>query len=229
MSKSPVKTPTLQRRQFHQVAAAATIAAIPLLAWSPAVLAQGAPPKAGKDYMVLDKPVPTDMPAGKIEVIEFFWYSCPHCFAFEPAFERWAKTLPADVVMKRVPVFFRDDFFPQQKLYYALEEMGLVDKLHTKVFDAIHTQKQPLNRDDTITAWVVKQGVDKAKFLAAYNSFSVNAKAKRAAQIQDQYKLEGVPAIGVAGKYYIDGNLAGNMDRALVVADYLVAQVRKGA
>lgn len=224
-----IQKASMQRRQFHQAAAAATLAAVSGLAWSPSAFAQNAPPKAGKDYLVLDKPATTDVPAGKIEVIEFFWYSCPHCYAFEPAFERWAKALPADVVLKRVPVFFRDDFFPQQKLYYALEAMGLVDRFHTKVFDAIHKEKLQLTTDAAITAWMVKQGVDKAKFLEAYNSFSVNSKAKRAAQIQDQYKVEGVPAMGVAGKFYIDGNLAGSMDRALVVADYLIAQTRKGA
>lgn len=227
MSKrSTLSSHGAHRRQFHLAAVAA--AALPL-GWSPAALAQSATPKAGKDYLVLDKPVDTEAPAGKIEVIEFFWYSCPHCFAFEPAFERWAKALPPNVMLQRVPVHFRDDFFPQQKLYYALEAMGKVDELHTKVFNAIHKEHLPLNTDAAITAWVVKQGVDKAKFLEAYNSFSVNTKAKRAAQIQDQYKVEGVPALGVAGKYYIDGSLAGSMERALVVADYLIAQTKKGA
>jgi thiol:disulfide interchange protein DsbA len=227
MSKpSPLSSHGAHRRQFHLAAVAA--AALPL-GWSSAALAQSAPPKAGKDYIVLDKPVDTEAPAGKVEVIEFFWYSCPHCFAFEPAFEHWAKALPSNVMLRRVPVHFRDDFFPQQKLYYALVAMGKVDELHTKVFDAIHKEHLPLNTDAAITAWIVKQGVDKAKFLEAYNSFSVNTNAKRAAQIQDEYKVEGVPALGVAGKYYIDGNLAGSMDRALVVADYLIAQTKKSA
>lgn len=227
MSKrSPLSSHGARRRQFHMAAVAA--AALPL-AWTPEALAQGAPPKAGKDYLVLDKPVDTEAPAGKVEVIEFFWYSCPHCYAFEPAFERWVKALPPYVMLRRVPVHFRDDFFPQQKLYYALEAMGKVDELHTKVFDAIHKEHLPLNRDDTIIAWVAKQGVDKAKFLEAYNSFSVNTKAKRATQLQDEYKLEGVPALGVAGKYYIDGTLTGSMERALVVADYLIAQNKKAA
>ncbi|WP_198971350.1 thiol:disulfide interchange protein DsbA/DsbL [Xylophilus sp. ASV27] len=218
----------LNRRKFNLSAATAAVAATALpLAWTAPARAQGAAPKAGKDYVVLKKPVAVDAPAGKVEVVEFFWYNCPHCAAFEPAFERWAKAQPADVTIKRVPVFFRDDFLPQQKLFYALEALGKVPELHVKVFTAIHTERQQLNRDGQITDWVAKQGVDKAKFLEAYNSFSVAAKVKRAAQLQDQYQIEGVPALGIAGLYTTDGSMAGSMDRALQVTDLLIAEARK--
>jgi thiol:disulfide interchange protein DsbA len=174
----------------------------------------------------LGKPVPTEAPVGKIEVIEFFWYNCPHCNAFEPTLAAWTKALPNDVSFHRVPIAFRDDFAPQQKLFYALEAMGLVDKLQARVFAAIHDEKQNLASVDAITNWVVKQGVDKAKFSEQFNSFSVNTKASRARQMQDAYQIEGVPALGVAGLFYTDGALAKNMDRALSVVDYLVAQSR---
>lgn len=212
----------MKRREFTGAMAATALGA------AGAAWAQGRPPQDGGEYTSLDRQVPVEAPAGKIEVIEFFWYSCPHCNAFEPRLEAWIKRAPKDVVVRRVPVRFRDDFVPQQKLYYTLEAMGKVDEIHGKVFVAIHAQRQPLNTQDAIVAWIEKQGVDKAKFLEHYNSFSVQTKASRAAQLQDAYKVAGVPAIGVAGRFYTDGTMAANMDRALQVTDYLIAQVRAG-
>ncbi|QJW83430.1 thiol:disulfide interchange protein DsbA/DsbL [Ramlibacter terrae] len=184
-------------------------------------------PEEGKEYRKLDKQLPVEAPAGKIEVVEFFWYSsCPHCNAFEPKLVSWIRNRGPDVFVRRVPVAFRDDFVPQQRLFYALEAMNKLD-LHSKVFEAIHGQKNPLNREEMIPAFVAKNGVDQAKFKELYNSFAISTKARRAAQLQDAYKVEGVPAPGVAGRYYVDAELAGNMDKALVVTDYLVAEARK--
>jgi protein dithiol oxidoreductase (disulfide-forming) len=186
-------------------------------------------PEEGKDYLKLDKPVPVDAPPGKIEVIEFFWYSCPHCNHFEPTLNAWLKSRkPADVAFRRVPVAFRDDFVPQQRLYYTLEAMGKLDELHDKVFDAIHREHLPTNREDSILAFAEKNGLDRKKFQDLYNSFGISAKARRATQLQDAYKVQGVPALGIAGRYYTDGELTGDMDRALQVVEYLVAQVRTG-
>jgi thiol:disulfide interchange protein DsbA len=140
----------------------------------------------------------------------------------------WIKSLPKDVAFRRAPVAFRDDFVPQQRLYFALEAMGLVEKLHAKVFAAIHGEKQDLSKAAAITDWVAKQGVDMAKFNQQYNSFSVATKATKAAQLQNAYKVEGVPALGVAGRYYVDGTLAKSMDRALKVVDQLITGVRSG-
>jgi thiol:disulfide interchange protein DsbA len=170
--------------------------------------------------------VAVEAPAGKIEVVEFFWYSCPHCNAFEPKLNAWLKKLPPDVSFRRVPVAFRDDFVPQQRLYYTLEAMGKVDELHDKVFDAIHQQHQPTDREDRILAFAEKNGLDRAKFQELYNSFGVATKARKAKQLQDDYEVDGVPALGVAGRYYTDGTLAGGMDRALFVVDYLIGQAR---
>ena len=191
-------------------------------------LAQAKPPQAGVDFLVVEKPVAVEAPAGKIEIVEFFWYSCPHCSVFEPTFDAWAKRVPKDVVVRRVPVAFQDSFVPQQRLFYALEAMGLLETLHKKVFAAIHAEKQNLAKADAIADWVAKQGVDKAKFLEQFNSFSVSTKATRGTQLQNAYRVEGVPALGVAGRYYTDGTLAKSMDRALVVVDFLAAQVRSG-
>jgi len=214
----------MNRREFSAGAACVLGTAalgLPGLAW-----AQGKKPEDGVEYMTLDKRVNSDAPPGKIEVIEFFWYSCPHCNAFEPRLNAWIQRLPADVVVKRVPVAFRDDFVPQQRLFYALEALGKLD-LHPKVFQAIHSERIPLQREDQIADWVDKQGLDKAKFRELYNSFSVSTKARRATQLQDQFKVSGVPALGIAGRYYTDGDLARNMERALQVTDYLIAETRK--
>jgi protein dithiol oxidoreductase (disulfide-forming) len=215
----------MNRREFS-VAAACTVA-LASLGLPGSVLAQVRKPDDGTDYRTLDKPVAVEAPAGKIEVIEFFWYSCPHCNAFEPKLVNWIKKLPADVAMRRVPVAFRDNFVPQQRLYYTLETLGKLDELHAKVFHTIHAERQMIDNEATIVAWAEKNGLDKAKFVEVYNSFSVQTKARRATQLQDAYKVQGVPAIGIAGRYYTDGELTGNMDRALQVTDYLIAEVRK--
>ena len=218
----------MKRRDFS-LATLSTAAAVGGLTWNAPAFAQG-PAKfvAGKDYLKLDRVVATDAEAGKIQLIEFFWYSCPHCNAFEPTFAQWVKNAPKDVVVQRVPVAFRDDFAPQQRLFYALEAMGLLEKLHGKVFQAVHVERLPLNTDASILAWIEKQGVDKTKFADAAKSFGVASKLKRAVQLQNDFKIEGVPSLGVAGKYYIDGTLAGSMERALQVAESLLTQVRQG-
>ena len=215
----------MKRRDFSYRVGAAL--AVPMLGLSTAQ-AQAKKPEAGTDYRVLDKPAAVEAPAGKVEVVEFFWYSCPHCNMFEPTLDAWIKRLPKDVAVRRVPVAFRDDFVPQQRLFYALEAMGLVEKLHAKVFAAIHVEKQTLAKPEPIADWMAKQGVDKAKFLEQFNSFSVSTKASRATQLQNAYKVEGVPALGTAGRYYTDGTLAKSMERGLQITDFLVAEIRAG-
>ncbi len=214
----------MKRREFSLTSASVLTGSA--LAISPlgSAFAQGKPPVAGADYLVLDKPVPTESQAGKVEVIEFFWYACPHCFAFEPALNAWLKKLPKNVAFRRVPVVFQDSFIPPQKLYYTLEAMGQLEALHSKVFTAIHVDRQKLDKDNLVLDWAVKQGLDKAKFLETYNSFSVTTKVRKAAQLQQAYNVAGVPAIGVAGRYYTDGSQAQSMERALTIVDYLVAQ-----
>lgn len=216
----------MKRRDFF---AGATTLAAGAYALSPGVLqAQAAAPQAGKDFVKLGKPAPVEAPAGKIEIVEFFWYSCPHCNAFEPTLANWIKRLPKDVAFRRVPIAFQSSFVPQQQLFYALEAMGLIEKLHAKVFAAIHAEKQNLTTTEAIAEWVAKQGVDKAAFLAQFNSFSASNKASRAKQLMTAYEVEGVPALGVAGRFYTDGSMAKSMERALQVTEFLTAEVRAG-
>ena len=212
----------MKRREF--VATAAMLAAGTAALLPATLLAQA--PLEGKNFVKLGQAAPTEAAAGKIEVLEFFWYNCPHCSAFEPVLAAWAMKLPKDVVFRRVPIAFRDDYVPQQKLYYALEAMGLLETLHAQVFSAIHGQRQNLVSAESITEWVVKQGVDRTRFVANFSSFSTGAKASRARQLMTAYQIEGVPAVGVAGRFYTDGSMAGSMNGALNVADFLIALVR---
>ncbi|MEQ6435371.1 thiol:disulfide interchange protein DsbA/DsbL [Comamonas sp. w2-DMI] len=215
----------MKRRNFSLAASAAAASALTL--GTSASWAQAAAPKEGKDYVKLAKPAQVSAPAGKVEVIEFFWYNCPHCNAFEPQFAAWKNAAPADVVVHRVPVAFNASFVPQQKLYYTLEGMNLVNTMHAKVFHAIHVERINLSKEDQIFDWMGKQGVDMAKFKEMFGSFSVANQVRKATQLQQEYDLEGVPALGVAGRYYTDGTKAGNMTNVLRVVDQLIASSRK--
>jgi protein dithiol oxidoreductase (disulfide-forming) len=218
----------MKRREFSATAAATVAASgLAVLGLPLGAVAQTKPPQEGIDYLVLDKPQATEAPKGQIEVVEFFWYSCPHCNQFEPQLEEWIKRKPKDVAVRRVPVAFRDNFEPQQRLYYTLEALGKLADLHPKVFYAIHVEKNALATEDAIAAWAVKQGLPRPKFTEMYNSFAVSTKARKATQLQNAFKVEGVPALGVAGLYYTDATLAKSMGQALLVAEYLIGITRK--
>lgn len=202
--------------------------------------AAGASPSSpvnGTDYRTLDKAQATS--AGKkVDVAEFFWYSCPHCNALEPTLEAWVKKNADRINFKRVPVIFRDTFIPQQKLYYTLEAMGLVDTLHAKVFRAIHAERQRLDTDKQIADFIAKQGVDMKKFNDTYNSFGVQAKVRQAAQLQNDYQIDGVPTIAVDGRYLTSPSIVGAglgnrpeqvlFDATTQVLDFLVTKSAAG-
>lgn len=215
----------MKRRDFSL-----TAASLGLLPFAATVHAQGAAPKAGTDYIVLGKRAPVESPADKVEVVEFFSYNCPHCAAFEPTLEPWIKALPPYVTFKRIPVpFVGNDTEVKQRLYYTLEAMGKVDEFQLKIFQAIHGERQRLFGDDAILAWVAKQpGLDAKKFGDLFKSFTVVGKAKRATQVTADYQVAGVPALGVAGRWYVDGDTAGSLPKALQVCQYLVGEARKG-
>ena len=216
----------MKRREFSSslIGSGASIAA---LGWLAPARAQGGPVE-GTHYVRLSQPVPAG-PVGKIEVIEFFWYGCPHCNAFESTLEPWVKQLPADVAFHRVPVAFSaEPFVAHQRIFYALDSLGLVAAMHRKVFYAIHNDRLRLDKPADISAFMARNGVDAAKFIEAYDSFSVQGKAKQAAQQAAAYKIDGVPAIGIHGRYYTSGSLAGTNEKALAVADFLIQRVRKG-
>jgi len=212
----------MKRREFSLSAAsvAATLS-LPVLAQQPSF-------EEGKNYTKLNTPAATEAPQGQVEVLEFFWYSCAHCNSFEPLIEQWLKTTPDYLHLRRIPVAFNASFVPQQKLYYALEGMGKLQELHTKVFRAIHVERQRLNKDNLIFAWIDRQNeIDLSVFKEMYNSFGVANQVRKATQLQDTFKVEGVPSMGVAGRYYIDGGMAGSMENVLRVVEYLADKERK--
>lgn len=218
----------MNRRDFTRQAAAAAggLGVSQLL--SGAAQAQAAAPVEGKNFVRLERPAPVSAPAGKIEVVEFFWYGCPHCHHLEPALNAWVAKLPPDVVFKRVPVAFRENpFVAHQRLYYAIEALGLTAELHGKVFRAIHAEQARLDKPELIAEFVARQGVDKDKFMAAYNAFAMQTKLAQARSLAEAYKLDGVPTLGVAGRYFTSLALNATPEKTLVVADFLIAQVRK--
>jgi thiol:disulfide interchange protein DsbA len=136
------------------------------------------------------------------------------------------KKLPSNISFKRVPVAFQEAAVPLQKLYYTLEAMGKVNEMQRKVFTAIHADKQNLNTPDSIVAWAVKQGFDEKKFVETFNSFAVNTKVSKAKQLVNDYKIQGVPSLGIAGKFYTEGGLAKGMTRALQVVEFLANETK---
>lgn len=215
----------VKRRQFLGALGAAAAATAALTAIKPAQ-AQLKTPDAGIDYKEVKPPQPTDSP-GKIEVIEFMWYGCPHCNAFEPALTPWIQKLPADVAFKRVPAQFSPVWVQHAKLFYALDALGEENRLHKKVFDSIHVDNLRLDQDAEMINWAGKNGIDKAKFTDALKSFAVAGKLRRAAQMVSAYQLDGVPTMAVNGKYLAAPSMVGSEDRALQVVDYLIDVERK--
>ena len=212
----------MQRRDFSRAALGLGLTSVVGGAARPA-WAQPAGLREGTDYRRLGKPAPVDAPAGQVEVIEFFAYTCVHCFNFEPIFTEWKKKAPPHVSVKRSPVGFNASFEPLQKLYFTLEAMGQLDTLHDRVFKAIHTDRQRLNNAEAITAWVAAQGVDKAQFTQVFNSFAITGKVRRANQLQDAYEVEATPSLGIAGRFYVPGQAA----RTLTIANTLIQEARK--
>jgi protein dithiol oxidoreductase (disulfide-forming) len=194
-----------------------------------AAQAQGGPVE-GRHYVRLAEPAPVTLPSPdkKVEVVEFFWYECPHCNTFEPVLEAWVARLPADVSFRRVPVGFTARHQVGQKAYYAMEEMGVLPTMHARVFAAIHVQGRRLLTDKGYAEFLAANGVDGEKFLATFRGFSVNTKATRARQLADAYKIDGVPAIGVHGRFYTSGTLAGGHAGTLAVTDFLIQRARSG-
>lgn len=180
----------------------------------------------GKDYVEITPAQPVEAPRGKVEVIEFFWYRCPHCADLEPELEAWIKRQPAHVVVRRQPAVLNDSWLPLTRAYYALEAVGQVERLHAEVFKAIHRERIDLNDPNTFFDWAAARGVDRKKLADAYNAFSVNAKAARAKQLSARYKITGVPAFVVNGKYQTSAYLTGGHKELFRVLDALIEQER---
>ena len=191
------------------------IAALLAAPW-PAALAQ-----RGGPYAELNPPQPVES-TGKIEVLEFFWYGCIHCYNLEPRIETWLKTLPKDVEFRRVPAVFNERWGHDAAIFYALEAMGVLDKLHRPLFDAIHRDRLRTDKAEELTPWLQKHGIDPKKFEATVKSFGVQSKTRRAVRLTSDYKIDGTPAMAVQGRYTV-----GAGDGMLDTVNQLVATVRK--
>ena len=158
-------------------------------------------PKNGVEYVTLAQPQPTQAAGKKVEVIEFFMYHCPHCNALEPQFEQWVKKQGDNIVLKRVHIPASGPNDPEAHLYLTLEALGKVDEMHTKVFKAIHVDRIRMKDDATVIDWASKNGIDRASFTNAWNSFGVMTKLRRLSQVVDAYKVDGAPTVVIDGKY----------------------------
>jgi len=183
-----------------------------------------AEPIEGKQYTRLQMAQPTEA-NGKVEVIEFFWYGCPHCADFEPMLQAWVKKLPADVSFRKVPAIFSANWAAGARIYYSLDAMNQLEKLHVAVFDAMVKQRINLIDENILFDWISKQGVDRKKFADVYKSFSVESKVKRAAEMTQEYGFGGVPVLVVGGKYMPTPD-AGSFPDMLRVVDGLIAKNR---
>jgi len=194
-------------------------------------------PKSGVEYVTLAQPQPVQAVGKKVEVIEFFMYHCPHCNALEPQFEQWVKKQGDNIVLRRVHLPFGGPTDPEAHLYVTLEALGKVEQMHAKVFKAIHVDHIRMKDDATVIDWVSKNGIDRAAFVNAWNSFGVMAKLRRLPQVTEAYKVDGAPTIVVDGKYQTSPATVYNSVKAenepqlfqatLQVLDALVAKAAK--
>jgi thiol:disulfide interchange protein DsbA len=172
-------------------------------------------------YETLDTPQPTQNP-DKVEVIEFFWYGCPHCYDFEPIIESWAKKLPANVDFIRIPAAFSDLWAKHAKAFYVAQALGVIDQVHADFFDAVQNKRQKLETEEQLAAFFTAHGVKEADFREAYNSFLVDTKVRQAAVTPARYGVTGVPVLIVNGKYKVDGKSAGSHEKMIEVTNRLI-------
>lgn len=227
------------RRRFTlEIAGAAGLA---WLGASPLLARADAQPAAGKDYLKLSPPVPVSS-GGKIEVIEFFWYGCPHCYALEPEIEPWSEKLPADVLYRLVPYDFgQGPDTPRgvhKRIFYVWESLGLVGAMHKKTFDRFNRDRRPINTLDDMLKFCAENGVDPAKVKAAWSSFGVETKMRQNTTLCDQYQVNSTPTLAIQGRFKTEPAMVGQANpgldehalglKTMAVVDYLIATVRKG-
>ena len=184
--------------------------------------------QAGKEYLVLANPQPTSTD-DKIEVVELFWYGCPHCYRLEPLLAEWQASKPDDVEFIRMPAVLGPSWELLGKAYYTAELLGVNDKVHLALFDALHNDRKKIRDEATVQALFVEQGVSAEDFNSTFNSFAVNVKLNNAKQMTKRYAITGVPTIIINGKYSTSASQAGTNEKAIKVMDYLIVQERPQA
>ncbi len=178
----------------------------------------------GVEYERISPPAPTSVDEGRVEVVEVFWYGCPHCYDFEPYVEQWLTSKPQMAEFIRLPAVLNPSWVTHARAYYALETMGEADRVHKTLFQAMHEQGRRLTDVDSIARFLAQQGVDEEAFRKAYNSLEVQTKLQRAAELQRRYAITGVPSVVVDGQYRTSASQAGSYEEMLKVIDYLVAK-----
>jgi thiol:disulfide interchange protein DsbA len=216
---SPPSRPAT-RRFLHGVAAGALA-----LAAGPG-RAQPAAPREGFEYRAQQPAQPTES-GNRLEVLEFFWYGCPHCFSLESLLREWVRRQPADVALRKVHVALGPSWAPHQQLFYTIEAMGRSAELDDKVFAALHIERLTLDRPEKMADFLGRHGVDRKQFLDTYESFSVKTRQRKATQQASAWGLEGVPGLGVNGRWYTAPSMARGNAQALQVVDWLLEQERK--
>ena len=219
----------IDRRRFSiQLAGAAGAAGLASLGLSPSAAQAQDTYTEGKEYLRAKPPVPTSSP-GKIEVIEFFWYGCPHCYALEPFIEPWVAKLPADVHFRLVPYDFDEALREiHERIFCTWEVLGLVGQMHAKTFERFHRLHKPINSLDDMLKFAGESGLDVAKVKDAWNSFGVQTKMRQAKQTCEQYSVQSTPVMAVQGRFETEPGMAGSAERTLAVTDYLINLARKG-
>jgi thiol:disulfide interchange protein DsbA len=190
-------------------------------------LAQSRQPARGVDYTELSPAQPVET-QGKIEVIEFFWYGCPHCYTLEPLLERWIPQLPADTAFRRVPAVLNPQWGNEAVAFYAFEALNVLPRLHRPFFDALHRDRLKSRDATAMNDWLQKQGVDVKKYEEAAKSFGVQSKVRRATQLSAAYRIDGTPALAVHGRYTVSAEQGRTQQGMLAIVDYLIGVVRKG-
>ena len=182
----------------------------------------------GIDYAVIDPAVPTHVAPGKVEVVEMFWYGCPHCFHFEPYLQKWLADKPDYVAFRHIPAVFRDNVWAlHARAFYTAKLLGIGEKIHEPLFNAIHKQHKQLDTKQELAAFFGKFGIKRQQFDDTFDSFTVAADVAHSKELSRSYGLDGVPTIVVDGKYRISGEMAGTYDRMLKIIDYLVQREHK--
>lgn len=201
-----------------------------------ALLALGATPRAGAqevrarqniEYRLIASPQPTETGAA-IEVIDFFWYGCPYCNELQPVLEDWIKRKPADVALRRIPAILRDSWAPHARIYYALELLGEVERLHLKVYEGYHVEQLHMSRPEVTEQWAAKHGIERKRWLDAYFSPETDARIARAHQAVKRYDVQGTPSLVVDGRFITSSGMVSSMRAVIAVVEDLVRLARQG-
>lgn len=192
---------------------------------APAAAQEMRPPRVNYEYRLIEpQPVET---GDKIEVVDFFWYGCPYCNALQPALAAWDQRKPADVVLRRIPVILRDTWAPHARIFYTLEAVGEIERLHPRVYYGYHVEELPMSKPDVMAEWAAKNGIDRQKWLDAYSSPEVERKVQRAKELTRRYNVQGTPTLVVDGHYLTSGNMAETLPGVIPILEDLVRMARQ--